>query len=170
MKVPGSKIVPCQGVLGSNHSLTFGLFTQVSGSGPSGPLVIIQGNKESNRLVSDFSKIFFFRMPTPGGRRKTVVCYICGREFGSQSVTIHEPQCLKKWHQENDQLPKGQRRKPPVKPEFLPSVGNGANNDIERFNEAAWQSAQGQLIPCENCGRTFAPDRLAVHQRSCKPG
>ena len=41
MKVPGSKIVPCQGVLGSNHSLTFGLFTQVSGSGPLGPLVIL---------------------------------------------------------------------------------------------------------------------------------
>ena len=41
MKVPGSKIVPCQGVLGSNHSLTFGLFTQVSGSGPLGPLVKI---------------------------------------------------------------------------------------------------------------------------------
>ena len=39
MKVPGSKIVPCQGVLGANHSLTFGLFTQVSGSGPLGPLV-----------------------------------------------------------------------------------------------------------------------------------
>ena len=41
MKVPGSKIVPCQGVLGSNHSLTFGLFTQMSGSGPLGPLVFL---------------------------------------------------------------------------------------------------------------------------------
>ena len=40
MKVPGSKIVPCQGVLSSNHSLTFGLFTKVSGSGPLGPLVL----------------------------------------------------------------------------------------------------------------------------------
>ena len=39
MKVPGSKIVPCQGVLGLNYSLTFGLFTQVSGLGPVGPLV-----------------------------------------------------------------------------------------------------------------------------------
>ena len=39
MQVPGSKIVPHQGVLGSNHSLTFGLFTQVSGLGPLGPLV-----------------------------------------------------------------------------------------------------------------------------------
>ena len=43
MKVPGSKIVPCQGVLGSNLSLTFGLFTQVSGSGPLGPLVFLKG-------------------------------------------------------------------------------------------------------------------------------
>ena len=43
MKVPGSKIVPCQGVLGSNHSLTFGLITQVSGLGPLGPLVFSLG-------------------------------------------------------------------------------------------------------------------------------
>ncbi|KAJ9574947.1 hypothetical protein L9F63_007886, partial [Diploptera punctata] len=25
------------------------------------------------------------------------------------------------------------------------------------------------LVPCENCGRTFNPDRLEVHQRSCRP-
>ena len=37
------------------------------------------------------------------------------------------------------------------------------------MNEAAWKNAQAQLLPCENCGRTFAPDRLSVHQRSCKP-
>ena len=50
MKVPGSKIVPCQGVLGANHSLTFGLFTQVSGSGPLGPLVydFIHARGDSN--------------------------------------------------------------------------------------------------------------------------
>ena len=49
MKVPGSKIVPCQGVLGSNHSLTFGLFTQVSGSGPLGPLVCGDGSGVGGR-------------------------------------------------------------------------------------------------------------------------
>ncbi|KAK3097511.1 hypothetical protein FSP39_010343 [Pinctada imbricata] len=106
-------------------------------------------------------------MPVPA--KKTVVCYICGREFGSQSVSIHEPQCLKKWRAENDRLPKGQRRKTPVKPEILPSIA-GDGSDKERFNEAAWQSAQSQLLPCPNCGRTFAPDRLSVHQRSCKTG
>jgi len=35
--------------------------------------------------------------------------------------------------------------------------------------KAAYESAQNQLIPCENCGRTFLPDRLGVHQKSCRP-
>ncbi|XP_061172765.1 zinc finger protein 474-like isoform X2 [Saccostrea echinata] len=107
-------------------------------------------------------------MPAPP-RKKTVVCYICGREFGSQSLSIHEPQCLKKWRIENEKLPKAQRRKTPVRPQILPSI-DGGGTDNERFNEAAWQSAQSHLVPCENCGRTFAPDRLPIHQRGCKPG
>ncbi len=47
------------------------------------------------------------------------------------------------------------------------SASNSAN-DRDRFNQAAYESAQAQLLPCPNCGRTFAPDRLPVHQRSCK--
>jgi hypothetical protein len=39
----------------------------------------------------------------------------------------------------------------------------------EQMNEAAWQTAQAALVPCPNCGRTFQPDRLSVHQRACKP-
>jgi hypothetical protein len=27
-------------------------------------------------------------------------CYICGRGFGSASLSIHEPQCMKKWEGE----------------------------------------------------------------------
>ena len=37
------------------------------------------------------------------------------------------------------------------------------------MNELAWEASKAQLIPCGNCGRKFAPDRLPVHQRSCKP-
>ena len=97
--------------------------------------------------------------------RQGVVCYICGREFGSKSITIHEPQCMKKWHAENNNLPKRLRRPAPQKPQLLPSMnGDGSRNS---WNEAAWQSAQSNLIPCPNCGRTFNPDRLEVHQRSC---
>lgn len=106
------------------------------------------------------------------GRPRTVVCYICGREFGTKSISIHEPQCMDKWHVQNQQLPKGQRRKPPVKPQDLPSITGSKSGgyNIEAWNEAAWKSAQDNLAPCENCGRTFNPDRLPVHQKSCKPG
>lgn len=98
--------------------------------------------------------------------RQGVVCYICGREFGSKSISIHEPQCLKKWHAENKSLPKHQQRPAPQKPQLLPSM----NGNVTRssWNEAAYQSAQSNLVPCPNCGRTFNPDRLEVHLRSCQ--
>uniref|UniRef100_A0A8I3W8F8 Zinc finger protein 475 n=1 Tax=Callithrix jacchus TaxID=9483 RepID=A0A8I3W8F8_CALJA len=50
-------------------------------------------------------------------RPPTVVCYICGREYGTKSISIHEPQCLRKWHNENNLLPKELRRPVPKKPE-----------------------------------------------------
>ena len=55
------------------------------------------------------------KSPDKGGP-KTVVCYICGREFGSKSISIHEPQCLEKWKNENNKLPKERRRPLPKKP------------------------------------------------------
>ena len=97
---------------------------------------------------------------------KFVLCYICGQKFGTKSISIHEPQCLEKWKIENDNLPKGQRRPVPQKPE---AIGGTGKYDMDARNEAAWKCAQSQLIPCENCGRTFAPDRLTVHQRACRP-
>uniref|UniRef100_A0A8C9MPT9 C2HC/C3H-type domain-containing protein n=1 Tax=Serinus canaria TaxID=9135 RepID=A0A8C9MPT9_SERCA len=95
------------------------------------------------------------------------VCYICGREFGSQSIAIHEPQCLEKWRIENSQLPKHLRRPEPRKPEVLTGSGSYTLTDE---NEAAYYSAQAQLVPCRKCGRTFFPDRLPVHERCCKGG
>ncbi|NXA26810.1 ZN474 protein, partial [Ibidorhyncha struthersii] len=101
-------------------------------------------------------------------RPPAVICYICGREYGTKSISIHEPQCLKKWHQENDMLPKHLRRSEPKKPEVNPILAKGFY-DLDSLNEAAWISAQNQLVPCDICGRTFLPDRLIVHQQSCKP-
>lgn len=56
-------------------------------------------------------------MPTspPGSGPLTIECYICGRMFGSRSIGIHEPQCLRKWQAQNDQLPAGRRKPTPVK-------------------------------------------------------
>ncbi|KAF8381321.1 hypothetical protein PRIPAC_70463 [Pristionchus pacificus] len=94
----------------------------------------------------------------------TVFCYICGRQFGSKSIDIHLPQCLKKWHAENDKLPKNQRRAAPTKPD---DVIVGGVVDREATNEALWKSSQGLMLECEHCGRRFKEDRLPVHQRSC---
>jgi len=97
-----------------------------------------------------------------------VICYLCGRKYGTKSITIHEPHCIKKWHAENKKLPKHLRRKMPSKPDYS-KLANGDydGNYIDQVNEASYKAAQEQLIPCRNCGRTFLPDRLQVHQKSC---
>nr|CAD7573557.1 unnamed protein product [Timema californicum] len=40
--------------------------------------------------------------------------------------------------------------------------------DYQGTMDAIWQSHLEQLVPCAACGRTFMPDRLTVHERSCK--
>ncbi|EFP04095.1 hypothetical protein GCK72_023142 [Caenorhabditis remanei] len=107
---------------------------------------------------------------TPGPPRATksaptVFCFICGRQFGSKSIAIHEPQCLKKWHAENEKLPKSKRRAAPVKPDAV--IGNDGEVDAVATNEVLWKNSQGLMVECEHCGRKFNEDRLSVHQRSC---
>ncbi|XP_053788834.1 zinc finger protein 474 isoform X1 [Vidua chalybeata] len=130
------------------------------GSARGDPSKAHQGMSRAAPAVSDQAKVI--------RRPPTVICYICGREYGTKSISIHEPQCLKKWHQENDNLPKHLRRPEPKKPEVRTVQAKGFY-DLDALNEAAWTSAQAQLVPCDTCGRTFLPDRLIVHQRSCKP-
>ncbi|XP_060826040.1 splicing factor Cactin [Bombus pascuorum] len=104
-------------------------------------------------------------------QKKMVTCYICGRDFGSTSIAIHEPQCLKKWHVENQKLPPGQRRKEPERPEIIYARNLETGDitvDLDAMAEASWKSHLSQLVPCKQCGRTFNPDRVSVHERSCK--
>ncbi|KAG5309629.1 ZN474 protein, partial [Acromyrmex insinuator] len=117
-------------------------------------------------------------------QKKTVTCYICGRDFGSSSIAIHEPQCLKKWHAENDKLSPARRRKEPQKPEIIyirtiqsamttslfaedPSTGNMMVDQAATV-EANWMTHLSQLVACKHCGRTFNPDRVNIHEKSCK--
>ncbi|OWK60852.1 Zinc finger protein 474 [Lonchura striata] len=132
------------------------------GSARGDPSKAYQGMSRATPVtgVSDQAKVI--------RRPPTVICYICGREYGTKSISIHEPQCLKKWRRENDNLPKHLRRPEPKKPEVRTVQAKGFY-DLDALNKAAWTSAQAQLVPCDICGRTFLPDRLIVHQRSCKP-
>lgn len=106
-------------------------------------------------------------------RPKMHMCPLCGREFGSMSLDIHMKQCRIKFDREQELLPKNLRRNADKIIEKYKEVesqvkGGGEYNlndmNVETFkvfNEEA-------LVPCDLCGRTFLPDRLIVHQRSCK--
>lgn len=115
--------------------------------------------------IGAMSQDLWDRPVIPPRRPGFRVCFICGKEFGSQSLPIHEPKCLEKWHIENDKLPKHLRRPEPIKPQSF----SGGSDNIKAGNGLPGQGNQAHLLPCENCGRTFLPDRLLVHQRSCKP-
>lgn len=115
---------------------------------------------------SNMSQTALNRPVIPPRRPTLRVCYICGREFGSQSISIHEPQCLEKWRTENNQLPRHLRRAEPRRPHVL----TGGSCTLTAENDAAYHSAQAQLLPCGKCGRTFLPDRLIVHQKCCRGG
>lgn len=92
-------------------------------------------------------------------RPRTLICYVCNREFGTNSLALHERRCIEKFDRENGMLPSAQRRSLPERPP--------APISIVEWNEFAWQTQKALLVPCA-CGRTFQPDRLEVHQRSCK--
>ncbi|GAU99501.1 hypothetical protein RvY_10494 [Ramazzottius varieornatus] len=108
--------------------------------------------------------------------RRMIVCYICGREYGSMSIDIHIPKCLEKWQIQNDKLPRSQRRPPPIKPIVVPDIpiggGRGSQSAaLERANAAATEAAaNANLITCHNCGRRFLPVQLPRHQKACRPG
>jgi len=141
----------------------FSTHTKAEGSG--NVSINFPDNSQKTKHKTSTEKIF--RKPP------SVVCYICGREYGTKSIAIHEPQCLKKWHVENDKLPLSKRRPEPKKPQpsadDLTRVQGAANGkyNVDAFNEAAWQSAIQQLVACGKCGRTFNADRVAKHESVC---
>ena len=49
-------------------------------------------------------------------RPKALVCYICGREYGTRSLTIHLKTCKKQWEIEQESLPKKKRKPCPQPP------------------------------------------------------
>ena len=52
----------------------------------------------------------------PGMKPKALMCYICGREYGTASLDIHIKSCEKKWENEQAKLPVKERRPCPTKP------------------------------------------------------
>lgn len=45
----------------------------------------------------------------------------------------------------------------------------GGSNDLDHINEISQQAYNAGLSECQNCGRRFLPEKLIIHNRSCRP-
>ena len=101
-----------------------------------------------------------------------LVCPLCGREFGTASLDIHIKSCKKKFEIQQQDLPKNMRRNADkIIASYNQNMGmmSAGGYGMDAMNAQAYDTYNNQaLVPCENCGRTFLPDRLLVHLRSCK--
>ena len=112
----------------------------------------------------------------PGQRPRGLICPLCGREYGTASLQIHMKSCRQKFELQQQDLPKNMRRsadKIIAEYEKNQAMMNtlamgGGSYDFDSLNNQAFDTFNKEaLVPCNNCGRTFLPDRLIVHQRSC---
>lgn len=117
------------------------------------------------------------------GRRapKARVCYICGRPTLLPGFENHVSQCRALFEQREALKPPKERRPCPQDPYLsLYSHGGGAEvsknrkssawgdqsvlDDINAATSKAWKDT---LSPCKFCGRSFLPEKLIIHNRSC---
>jgi hypothetical protein len=114
------------------------------------------------------------KSPGQGGRPRMLMCPLCGREFGTMSLSIHMKTCRIKFEIEQQKLPKNLRRNADkIIEKFEESnkaiKSSDGNYNMDKMNDGAYEIfSKEALVPCDTCGRTFLPDRLLVHQRSCK--
>jgi len=102
-----------------------------------------------------------------------IICYICGKEYGTASIEIHLKSCKKRWEDEEAQKPARERRplpQPPKDFDLVKTKGSGMKQqEMDALNEEAFHKFNDESrVPCPNCARKFLPDRLVVHLRSCK--
>ena len=108
----------------------------------------------------------------PGQKPPGLICPLCGREFGTMSLKFHLKSCKQKFELQQADLPPNRRRnadKIIANYEANQNRGMGGGNyNMDALNQQAFdQYNKDALVECEYCGRTFLPDRLAVHQRVC---
>jgi len=77
---------------------------------------------------------------------KSLVCYICGREFGTASLEIHIKTCKKKWEYEQQNKPKHERKPVPEPPENFDDIIAGKASAQQAYNEEAMDSYNNKAL------------------------
>ena len=130
---------------------------------------IVPTGSESERLIlkRDTSQISNMsgRSVTSSGssNNKMYMCYICGREYGSKSIAIHERQCRVLFQKQQDRLPKEEQNPIPQRPDF-----DKSSSLIQRNAMAKLTYKSSVMETCCGCNRTFhGKDKLIKHQKGC---
>ncbi|KAG0599174.1 hypothetical protein M758_12G133400 [Ceratodon purpureus] len=109
----------------------------------------------------------------PGNRPRMLVCYLCGREYGTRrfasllALPIHIPQCQKRWLLEEENKPKNERRPLPPQPNPGEAIRNGGAQAFDNFNTEAYAAFEQTLEQCPHCQRRFLPKPFLRHQNGC---
>ncbi|RNF09845.1 hypothetical protein TraAM80_01870 [Trypanosoma rangeli] len=102
----------------------------------------------------------------PAFKPQLRVCYLCGQQFGTASISIHIPQCYAKKVAQWEIADPATRGNRPKHPDTVNWQGEGMSTN--KLNDEQFHEFTANLVPCRNCGRRFLSDRLVVHLRSCK--
>jgi protein-arginine kinase activator protein McsA len=87
------------------------------------------------------------------------------------SFDIHIAQCRELFAKREELKPEKERRKIPNDPLSVPRASKSsasASYDLDFVNDASFKAFNDNLSPCHKCGRTFLPEKLIIHLRSCK--
>jgi hypothetical protein len=100
------------------------------------------------------------------------LCYICGRQTLLAGFNHHVEGCSKLFIQREALKPIRERRALPVDPMLSMGAGfDGAlnvGNNLDQINALSQQAYNDTLSVCQFCGRKFVPEKLAIHNRSCR--
>ena len=102
-------------------------------------------------------------------RPKTLTCYLCGQQFGSASIAIHERSCKKKFVLQQAQLPEAFRKELPAAPKNPIPTKESSRAEFDAYNDEAFQILNTLVMHrCPKCGRTFARfDKFQNHAERC---
>eukprot|EP01039_Chlorochromonas_danica_P009375 gene9375-10353_t len=115
-----------------------------------------------------------------GRAPKARVCYICGRPTLLPGFENHVIQCRTLFEKREAQKPPKERRPCPTDPMLAYGGGGGgggysssgklctsSEEYLYEANKASQKAWEATLSTCDHCGRSFLPDKLIIHQRSC---
>jgi hypothetical protein len=125
-----------------------------------------------------------------GSGPKARICYVCGRQYMLHSFDIHIKQCKELFLAREAQKDPRERKKLPEDP--LEKLGTGqygsgppssasgerkntesgaqqlTRKELDELNQISSDAYNTEVLAtCQFCGRTFLPEKLAIHNRSC---